>query len=781
MAPMSTKMDDVERSFDRLNRPQEYLEATDGLGATRQGLHARRTYWPLLAKNISDNRSKSRDKTLWRALRGVAIDDLAKTLVNIGLTICASDRLGIDRKTGNKTYIDTAETIARNLIPRCRDRKLRIKFGDWAIEMLRTLPIFALEGDILVPTAELGELLGEFIVEEIIKKPLLSPMFEPPVPWTQVSKGGVPGYSISLVSGHHPKTEAAWRHAIAHGKMDRVLAALNYLQSIPFVINELVLAFMRSERRPPVQKPARGEMWKVRHRGPVQDQWKEYLSEMAREMELELAMYIHERGRFWTPMHLEFRGRVIPIPNFHFGREDRVRGLFLFADGQPIGVEGLKWLKAHVAARADGNTWSRLKKPSHLNREQRIAWTEENLPLLRKIGEAVRRGDDPETIGWALPSEDEERYQFLAGCLELVQALEIGPSFETRLPLVFDCTNSGLQHLAEMRRDRTEGRWVNLCKPPEGGPITLSDGEIIDPEIQEDELNDFYSIIGAALWKRLQRESPALLGLLDGPLDRKIVKTPVMSYFYGATVKGMSDQIADEIRDRNKKRRRDKKSSIPIRHDLFLPYEANGVLYGKFTDTFLPYKLAEILFALLEESGAPRAAETRNHLIKLAELCTEYKKILRFDTLHGLSVIGSYFYPDVERLVCSGKRGRRRDIMVAIGDGDEINKDRAENAIAANFVHSADATLLHLVALAVAEKSMPLLSIHDCFATTAPFAATLNEIVRDCFIRLHRHNWLNTIWQAARKILPKDAAMPPRLEIGDLDPNEVKSNSFFIN
>jgi len=53
--------------------------------------------------------------------------------------------------------------------------------------------------------------------------------------------------------------------------------------------------------------------------------------------------------------------------------------------------------------------------------------------------------------------------------------------------------------------------------------------------------------------------------------------------------------------------------------------------------------------------------------------------------------------------------------------------------------------------------------------------------VRDCFIRLHRHNWLNTIWQAARKILPKDAAMPPRLEIGDLDPNEVKSNSFFIN
>jgi len=76
---------------------------------------------------------------------------------------------------------------------------------------------------------------------------------------------------------------------------------------------------------------------------------------------------------------------------------------------------------------------------------------------------------------------------------------------------------------------------------------------------------------------------------------------------------------------------------------------------------------------------------------------------------------------------------------------------------------------------------MPMLSIHDCFISTAPFAADLNVTVRDCFSRLHRHNWLNTIWQAVRKILPKGATMPPRLKVGDLDPNEVKLNPFFIN
>ena len=406
---------------------------------------------------------------------------------------------------------------------------------------------------------------------------------------------------------------------------------------------------------------------------------------------------------------------------------------------------------------------------------------------MRKIGEAVLRGDDTETIEWALPSEDDERYQFIAACAELVQALDTGPKFKTRLPLIFDCTNSGLQHLSAMRRDRTEGRWVNLTKPLEGGKVTSPyDDAVI--EVEGGGLNDFYGIMAVALWKKFYAESQsrgesrALLDLFDGPLDRKIIKTPVMSYFYGATIKGMSDQIADELRARNKKRRRDRKPPIPIRHDVFSTYEANGITYGKFVDTFLPYKLAEILYALLEQRGAPRAAETRNHLIKLAELCSEHQKTLRFDTPLGLSVINSYFEPKVERLIVSGRRGRRRDIMVAVGDKDEINEDRAENAIAANFVHAADAALLHLVALEAAKKSMPMLSIHDCFATTAPFAADLNATVRDCFARLYRrYNWLNIIWQAARKILPKDVAMPPPLKPGDHDPNEVKSNPFFIN
>jgi hypothetical protein len=67
-----------------------------------------------------------------------------------------------------------------------------------------------------------------------------------------------------------------------------------------------------------------------------------------------------------------------------------------------------------------------------------------------------------------------------------------------------------------------------------------------------------------------------------GPLDRKIVKTPVMSYFYGATRIGMSEQILEIIKKRNKKLPRGEKT--PVR--TFSVHKVNGISYGKFASIF---------------------------------------------------------------------------------------------------------------------------------------------------------------------------------------------------
>jgi hypothetical protein len=220
--------------------------------------------------------------------------------------------------------------------------------------------------------------------------------------------------------------------------------------------------------------------------------------------------------------------------------------------GEPIGEEGPRYLKAHVAATADGNKWSLVERPGNLNLDGRVAWTDANLERLRKIGYAVLHGDDPTQWEWMLqpdmadtlvtfakPSADiveiscgdskregiSDPYAFLAACVELAQALDAGPSFKTRLPLVFDATCSGLQHICATMR-APEGRYVNL--------------------VQSKELSDFYSLVGVTVYRRAYDKIPEHLRALDdeglpkqipdeelgllrffkdgNPFDRKIIK-----------------------------------------------------------------------------------------------------------------------------------------------------------------------------------------------------------------------------------------------------------------
>ena len=166
--------------------------------------------------------------------------------------------------------------------------------------------------------------------------PLLSPLLTPPEPWTQVRKGGLPPdhwANVPLIREHHPSIEEAARKAIGTGKMQPLLDALNALQRVAFSINEPVLDYIKRD---------------VRHA---------FTDVVVAEM-------LAAHGRFYVPLNIDFRGRVYAIPHFNFQREDCVRALFLFADGEPIGEEGLKWLKAHVAACADGTSGVPSKSPA---------------------------------------------------------------------------------------------------------------------------------------------------------------------------------------------------------------------------------------------------------------------------------------------------------------------------------------------------------------------------------------------------------------------------------
>ncbi len=714
---------DFDRSAERLARSEETRAHLTGFGTNKQGRAIERQFHDQLADIIAANRgTHRRERPVWAALRGIEIDELALRLLTAAISVCFARDLGAD-DDGTKNFRDIALWIARNLLS-TRDRELALKIGVWGINRLLSLPIFVLGPDDileLVLTDQLDTFLNDAFIRAIKANPLLTPSAAPPQPWTGVRKGGLPAGHWAqppLIRDHHPSIENAARKAIGTGRMKLLLDAIHALQTVPFTINLPVLHFLRRWNPPPMpvapdkSKLTPGQYWHAK---------KKHSEALAERAAWDLIVTTAEAmpERFFVPLNIDFRGRIFPIPHFNFTRDDRVRGLFQFADGKPIGEEGLRWLKAHVAARADGVAWSDHTGPrlSELNFAERIAWTEANSELLLKIGRAVLDGADPPD--WALKGNDEP-IQFIAACVELVQAWD-NPEFVTRLPLTFDASCSGLQHLCAMTRDEEGARYVNL--------------------IPSEAADDFYRRVAFQVFQ----DHP---GLLKNPFDRRYVKQPAMTYFYGAVAGGFA---------------KDKKDKW---HPFGMTKQVIDAGYKGPAK-----KLADAIFSCIEKM-LRRPKAVRDWLEDLVGLAAEKGKPLRWTTPLGLPVINIYQPPDIKNL-STVVNARKRSTKLAVGDKDGINKKKAANSVTANFVHSIDAAHLQLVVLAAAKEDINMVSVHDCFGTIAPDAGRLNDIIRDQLIHLHtRHNWLSNIWATAKL----DVA--PFSNIGTLDLEQVRKSFF---
>lgn len=217
---------------------------------------------------------------------------------------------------------------------------------------------------------------------------------------------------------------------------------------------------------------------------------------------------------------MDFRSRVYPIPpNFNHLGSDLSRALLLFAKGVALGEQGLKWLKIHLI-----NLTGLKKKCST---DERLAYADEIIDLIMDSADRPFDGQK-----WWMQSD--EKWQTLACCIELTNAIRSGNAHDyvSHIPIHQDGSCNGLQHYAALGRDILGAKSVNL----------------IPSEYPQDVYSDVAALVEAEIDKDCEK-GLEIAKELKGFISRKIVKHTVMTYVYGVTKYGAKLQVLRRLKD----------------------------------------------------------------------------------------------------------------------------------------------------------------------------------------------------------------------------------------
>lgn len=366
------------------------------------------------------------------------------------------------------------------------------------------------------------------------------PTYVPPRPWVDVNTGGYLLSKAAFVRDSYMKSSNLLKSTPTK-QLYPALDCLNQLGSIPWRINVPILDILiqifreggSKELNVPQPSSVVPSLSEVVANEPEKDSKERtkvmfQLKRMRNEMyslwcdclyKLSLANHFRDKI-FWMPHNLDFRGRAYPVPpHLTHLSSDLGRSILMFAQGKPLGPEGLDWLKIHVI----NMTGLKKKEPMH----KRLEFANEILDLI------VDSARNPLTgkMWWA---KADEPWQTLAACKEVDNALQSSnvEKYVCRLPIHQDGSCNGLQHYAALGRDQIGAESVNLYP--------------------SDRPQDVYSVVAGMVDEYRKADADAgnvIARALEGHVTRKVMKQTVMTTVYGVTKFGARLQIARQLSD----------------------------------------------------------------------------------------------------------------------------------------------------------------------------------------------------------------------------------------
>lgn len=533
---------------------------------------------------------------------------------------------------------------------------------------------------VIVPSEELIKHVEHYSnhLKALVRYPV---MVSPPLDWKDMYTGGYYSTEMNVLAPMMklrpmPKEYRNWivQH-LREGLAEEVKEGLNKIQSVPYKVNTKVLDIAQQAILNPngiLGLPAHGGRPKPefpfgedfdKHNCTEEQQvvfaeWKRKAAEwytventrvgrkmgvLAKLRELQKLRY---RERWWCPVFLDWRGRVYFRSTLNPQSADVVKGCIDFANGKPLGKEGLFWLKVQVA------NCCGYDKTSF---EDRVKWVEDHWDDIQNFL------DHPLEVE---PPDPDTAFTLLQAGYALQEALSLydPTGYVCTVPVALDATCSGLQHYSAMLRDEVGGFYTNLVAS------------------NKDVKHDIYKAVADKAIELLptMTDDPCIIDYWKRQgVSRSLAKRPTMTHVYSATLESCKMYVTSAAVEEN----------LPL---------IDGYSYMR-----LCFPLAKALKKAVEVT-VPKATEAMRYL---KTLVLHSNKPLRWITPVGVPVINWTSKEETKQIKVSSLGLK----TVFVGTFSKTyDRRKACTGISPNFIHSCDSTHLIKVVNAFDGQILPI-------------------------------------------------------------------------
>ena len=552
------------------------------------------------------------------------------------------------------------------------------------------------------------------VVDRMTYKP--EPMLCEPLPWSLEKRGG---YIIPPPSPWCDLIHLTLSKECGGTKPSQTaLDALNKLQSVPYRVNQFILdvqlLLLEKSHKIGSFRSFEKDSWNDEHFPRVDSEWLDTLDKESKEYKETMRMLTNTYKRqkldekeactprrvvnlaeklrndvFWTPWFFDTRLRLYPQSELSITQGDYTKALLVSAKEMPVNEDTKREL---LIAIATSGGFDKIDKADYFARMQ---WAAEFV----KTGEFLHTVTDPiDSHTWR---SADEPFQFLAYCEEYYAIFVAETRDTTRVFVGRDMTCSGIQILSSIIGDEKAMKFTNVLPGefPEDayGEVARSARELLQDKAWLS-LQYEKGALSNEKWNKKQddeqnhREDRNIIEIPLDEVDRSLAKKPVMLTGYGGTYRTKRGHILDELKDRKVELHPQDKSIL-----------VSSLIEGM-QQAFPAYTELNQWF-----KGVVKAAFENN------------SNELNWVTPNGSEIVQNYREPLYARVTTHAATGGHYARLMSDdnaqttlinGYGDPASGKHA-TAVAANFTHSLDATIIQDGNVAVAD-GIPCITVHDC-------------------------------------------------------------------